>query len=383
MPVTQAAPATNRSAPAADTGGWPAVVPPGDTMHAVVIHEFGGPEVLTHERVPTPAPGPGEVLMQVAAVSVGRFLDVAARAGHHPYQGYVFPHTFGAEHAGVVAAVGPDVDAALVGRRAAGFPNVTDGTCEQCLRGYDELCTSLQLLGMHRSGAYAQYVALPARNLHPVPDDITAEQVAGLALAGPLAMNQLRRAGFTAGQWVLVQGGAGALGSITAGLALHLGGRVIATSRSAEKRRALLDLGVDAALDASAEDFVDQVLQLTGGRGADVVIDNLGQREIWVRSQACTATGATIVSSGAFLGHDVPVDLRELYIRGQRIVGVRTGNAASVTALWAEVDRGFRPVMGTAFQLEDAEQAHRMLEDDANVGRVVLLVDHPAAAPRP
>lgn len=345
-------------------------------MRAVVIRGFGPPDVLRPEVVPTPHPAPGEVLVQVAAVSVGRFLDVAARAGRHPYPNYAFPHIFGAEHAGLVAQVGPGVSAALVGKRVAVFPNIADGTCRACVRGYDELCPSLELLGMHRPGAYAQYVAVPAQNLHEVPDDMTSEQATGLALAGAVAMNQLTRAGFTRGQSVLVQGAAGALGLLTVSLVLHLGGRVLASSRSAAKRAVLSSLGVEAALDSAADDFAQQVRLATDGMGADIVIDNLGEEGIWRTSTASLAAGGTIVSSGAFLGHDLPINLRQLYLHGQRIVGVRTGNAASVHELWAEVDKGFRPVLGTTFGLEHAEQAHRVLEGEENMGRVSLLVDH-------
>ena len=107
------------------------------------------------------------------AVSIGRLLDVAARAGRHPYPGFAFPHVLGAEHAGVIAAIGPGVTGWQVGQRVAAFPVVTDGTCHYCLLGYDELCENLQLIGIHRAGAYAQYVAVPARNLHVVPADIS------------------------------------------------------------------------------------------------------------------------------------------------------------------------------------------------------------------
>lgn len=364
------------TAPVSAAGGWPAVVPPGTTMRAVVVRGFGAPEVLHAETVPTPRPAEGEALVQVAAVSVGRFLDVAARQGRHPYAGFTFPHVFGAEHAGVVAAVGQGVDAALVGSRVAGFPNVTCGHCRWCLRGDDELCRSLELVGTHRQGADAQYVAVPARNLRPVPPGVSPAQVTGLALAGAVAMNQLRRARFEPGQWVLVQGAAGSLGLLTVGLALHLGARVVAASRSAGKRQSLLELGVEAVVDP-AGDVADQVLALTDGFGADIVVDNLGEPGVWASSFASVAPGGTVVSSGAFLGHQQQVDLRRLYLQGQHLLGVRTGNAASVAALWDEVDNGFRPPAGSTFPLEQADQAHRLMEGDANLGRVALLVDHP------
>ena len=353
---------------------WPVVTPPAETMLAVVMRAFGGPEVLELASMPTPRPAPGEVLVQVAAVSVGRLLDVAARAGRHPYQGFTFPHVLGAEHAGVVAAVGEGVDPGLVGQRVAAFPVVTDGTCRYCLAGYDEICTSLQLIGMHRPGAYAQYAVVPARNVHAVPASLSPAEVTSLALAGAVAMNQLFRAGFAPGQWVLVQGASGALGSLTAALVQHLGGHVIAGSRSSSRRDALLALGAEAVVDSQDDDLADEVRRITGGHGADIVVDNLGEPSVWQQSQASLAPGGALVCSGSFLGREADLDVQRLYLQGHRVLGVRTGNRASVAALWAEVDRGFRPVIDTTFPLADAEQAHRALESDQTIGRVALLV---------
>jgi NADPH:quinone reductase-like Zn-dependent oxidoreductase len=349
-------------------------------MRAVVLPGFGQPDVLREALVPTPAPPAGEVLVQVAAVSVGRVLDLAARAGRHPYPGFQFPHVLGAEHAGVIAALGPAVTGWQIGERVAAFPAINDGTCYYCLRGYDEVCENLKLIGIHRPGAYAQYVAVPTRNLHPVPADITPEQATGLALSGAVAMNQLQRSGFEAGDWVLVQGASSALGSLTASLAVHLGGNVIVASRSPAKRDRLAALRAAAVLDPAAPDFAAQVRSLTGGRGASIVIDNLGEASVWQTSVASLAPTGTLVSSGAFLGGDVRIDLSRFYQQAQRVIGVRTGNQASIAALWAEVDRGFRPVLDTTFPLEEAAGAHRYLEGGQNVGRVSLIIPQPEGA---
>lgn len=353
---------------------WPWPAAPAATMTAVVFAEFGPPEVLTPVSLPTPRPGPDEVLVQVAAVSVGRLLDVTARAGNHPYAKFVLPHVLGAEHAGLVAAVGREVAGVEIGDRVAAFPAVSCATCEMCQRGYDELCPSLQLIGTHRPGAYAQYVAVPARNLHCVPEGISPVQATALALAGPVAVNQLTRAGFQPGDWVLVQGASSGLGSVTAALAKHLGGRVIATSRVPAKRDRLRALGVEAVLDATKEGFAGRVRELTGGRGVDVAIDDLGEPRIWAATMDTLAPGGTVVSSGAFLGRQVSVNLQRLYSLGQRIVGVRTGNLASIPPLWAAVEAGFRPVIDRSFPFADAPAAHRYVESDSNVGRVALLV---------
>jgi NADPH:quinone reductase-like Zn-dependent oxidoreductase len=341
-------------------------------MRAVAFREFGAPDVLRVEEVETPRAGPAEVLIRVAAVSVGRLLDLTARAGTHPYAQFRLPHVLGAEHSGTVVAVGTGVRHLGVGDRVAVFPVVTCGACAACLDGCSEACPTLEIMGVHRQGGYAEYTRVPAVNAHVVPESIDPATAAGIALAGPVAQNQLTQAGLAAGDWVLVQGAASALGSLTAVLAEHLGARVIGTSRSEWKRRRLLDMGLAAALDPTSDTFVDDVLALTGGAGVRVAIDDLGDEAIWQRTMAVLATRGAVVTSGAFLGGTGHIDLMRLYSRCQRVLGVRTGNLASARAVWDEVAKGFRPVVDRAFPVARAADAHRYLEADNNMGRVVL-----------
>lgn len=353
---------------------WPTVpelVP--TSMKAVRFHFFGGPDVLRVDEVTPPQPGPRDVLVRVAAVSVGRLLDLTARAGTHPYAHFALPHILGAEHAGTVAAVGAEVDTVVVGDPVAVFPVLSCGDCRACREGASEACPGLQIMGVHRPGAYAQYTSVPADNIHVVPEGVTPSTAAGLALAGAVALNQLTHADLQAGDWVLVQGAASALGSLTAALAHHLGGRVIATSRADWKRARLSEIGAEFALDPTASDFVDQVLDITDGRGVRIAIDDLGEPSIWDATMAVLATRGTVVSSGAFLGGKVHVDLMRLYSRCQRILGVRTGNLATAERLWHEVERGFRPVVDRTFPIAQVADAHHYLEGDQNMGRVALM----------
>ncbi|WP_280900750.1 MULTISPECIES: zinc-binding dehydrogenase [unclassified Streptomyces] len=343
-------------------------------MRAVVFRRFGPPEVLEEAVLDTPRPGPGEVLVQVAAVGIGRLLDLTARAGRHPYARFQLPHVLGADHAGVVAALGEGVDAVRVGDRVAVFPVVTCGECVHCAEGHEEACPRLSLVGTHRPGAYAQFCVVPARNVHTVPDGIPPSMAASLALVGPVAANQLAQAGLRPGHWVLVQGAASALGSTTAALARHLGARVIATSRSPQKRAALAAAGADVVLDATAEDFAEQVREATAGHGVDIAVDNLGDPVVWDATLACLARGGTVVTSGAFLGGKVQIDLLRLYSDCHRIIGVRTGNASAVKMLWTEAEHGFRAVVDRTFPIARAADAHRYMEEDNNVGRVALTL---------
>ena len=358
--------------------GWPAVpeqVPA--TMAATVFASFGGPEVLVPTEMEVPALGDADVLVRVGAVSVGRLLDLSSRAGTHPFAGFRLPHVLGAEHAGTVVQVGSRASGIAVGDAVAVYPSITCGDCELCVAGRTDACARLQIVGVHRQGAYAEYSAVPATNVRVLSGTTRAATnpviAAALALSGPVSMHQLRQAGMKPGDWVLVQGAASALGSVTAALAVHLGARVIGTSRSAAKRAVLHDLGLQAALDSRDGELVAQVMALTHGRGVAVVVDDLGDREIFATSAACLGVLGTIVTSGAFLGGQVELDLARLYLRSQRVIGVRTGTHDAIEALWREVDAGFRPLVDVAFPLERAADAHRYLAGDTGTGRVVLV----------
>lgn len=156
-------------------------------------------------------------------------------------------------------------------------------------------------------------------------------------------------------------------------LARHLGAHVIATSRSADKRATLAASGIDVVLDATADDFAEQV-RATGGRGVDIAIDNLGDPHVWETTMQSLARGGAVVCSGAFLGGKVELDLLRLYSSSHRLIGVRTGNPASIEALWTHVEKGFRAVLDRTFPIAGAADAHRYLEDASNIGRVALTL---------
>ncbi|WP_075743748.1 MULTISPECIES: zinc-binding dehydrogenase [Actinoalloteichus] len=347
-------------------------------MKAVVHHEFGGPETLRIEELPVPLPGPGEVLVQVRAVSVGRTLCIETRAGRLPFaRSLSFPHVLGADHVGEVVAAAADVDGALLGRRVAVFPVVHCARCRACLAGRTESCADLRLIGVHRQGAYARYCVVPARNVHPVPEDVSDLEVCALALNGAVARRQLDLAEVTAGSWVLVHGASGGLGSTLVRLALHRGARVAACSRQGWKRELVAGLGADLVLDPDSPDFAETIREATEGAGVDAVVDNLVDPSLWARTAPLLAAGGTVVCSGAMAGGTAQLDLRQMYLRNQRVLGVRTARPADVQALWRDVSEGLRAVVDpeSAFTLEQAADAHRHLEEARNFGRVVLTVD--------
>ena len=331
-------------------------------MRAVVIREHGNVDVLNVEEMPTPDPASGEVRIRVGAVSVNSFLDVSNRAGHVPFASYSFPHILGVEHAGVVDSVGGEA------------PDwVTPGVRVIVQPAYLKPDGTIGLLGVHRAGSAAEYSVVPVTCLRPLPDDVTFIEGAALALNGPLAVRQLEHANFEPGEWVLVQAAASAAGSMMIKVLQHLGGRVIATSRDESKRERLCELGVEHVLDSSAADLSQQIHALTGA-GADLVVDNIGDPLLWKSTMASLRDGGRVVTSGAKFGGEVPLDVRDLYTRNLTVLGVRTYNPPAADRLWALVNEGLRPVISEVFPLESVRDAHRCIENQENIGRVVLSV---------
>lgn len=345
-------------------------------MRAIVIHEHGGPEVLQPAELPTPEPAVGEALVRVKAVSVGGFLDVANRMGRVAFAKYSFPHVLGSEHAGELAAFGPGTDSTLsVGDQVVVSNRITCGECANCAAGRDEACVQLGVIGVTRPGAYAEYTVVPETNLRRLPDGMSHVEASAMIVNGPLAQHQLDLTEAKEGDWVLIQAGASASGSMALRTAQQRGCRVIATSRQDWKRDRLVELGADVVLDSGQEDFVAAVKEATDGNGADVAIVNIGDPHLWEQTIEAVALRGRIVTSGANYGERASFNARTFYERNQTIMGVRTANRESTDRCWAQAEQGLRPVLDEVFPLEQVADAHRRVESGKNVGRVVLTVE--------
>ncbi len=345
-------------------------------MHAMVIRRHGDPGVLERADMPTPRAGSGEVLIRVRAVSVNVFLDVANRAGRVPFARYDFPHILGSEHAGEVVEYGPDTDAKFpIGSRVVVHNAISCGSCKPCSDGRAESCANLNLVGVTRPGAYAQFTVVPAINLRPLPQHVSFVEAAAMSVNGPLATVQLTDADVRAGDTVLVQGAASSTGTMSAVVARALGCRVFGTTRSPSKLAELQRLELfDAVLDSSEPGVLNQIRERSSG-GVDIVVDNVGSPELWKLTMGALAPRGRVVSSGAMFGGKVELNLAALYLASQRVIGVRSANEASRALFWQLVeDHQLRPVIDSTFPLDAVADAHRRLEAMSNVGRVVIEV---------
>ena len=331
-------------------------------MKAIVFHEFGPPEVLRLEDVATPTPGPGEVLLKVHAVSVNRTLDLAVRAGEYARRPPL-PHVLGVDPCGVVAAVGADVTTRKVGDRVVCEPVVSIGPIRAPI-----------ILGVHVWGGYAEYVKVPVRATHLIPDGLDFMTAAVVARHAPLAFTQLsERAKVKPGEWVLVMGAAGGLGSVAVQAAKHLGANVIAAAGSDGRVEAAKQLGADAGVNYRTQDLTAEIRRITNGAGVNVVLENVGDPELFPKAFAALAFGGRLVTAGGHAGGAVLLDVKHLYLNRITIIGdpLDTPESYELSLKLAAQGR-LKVLIDQVFPLSEAAQAHHLVEARTGVGKVLL-----------
>jgi putative PIG3 family NAD(P)H quinone oxidoreductase len=325
-------------------------------MRAVIAEGTGGPEVLSVREVPDPEPGPGEVVVTVAAAALNR-ADLLQRQGFYPPPPGA-SDVIGMECSGTVAALGDGVEGWQVG---------------------DEVCALLA------GGGYATRVAVPAGQLLPVPSGVDLVTAAALPeVACTVWSNVFMVAGLQRDEVLLVHGGAGGIGSFAIQLAHALGSRVLTTAGTEEKRRACRDLGADVAIDYHEQDFVEEVRAATDGRGADVILDNMGAKYL-PRNLDALATEGRLVVIGMQGGTKGELDLGKLLRKRAAVIGttLRARPVAEKSAICASVvehvwplvaDGTVRPVVGRTMPLDEVAAAHALMESGEHSGKILLTV---------
>jgi NADPH:quinone reductase len=351
-------------------------------MKALVIEEFGGPEVLQLKDWPAPEPGPDEVLVAVRAVTVGRTLDVEVRRRGADFR-VELPRILGSDPAGVIVAVGDEVTGFAIGDRVASTSTLFCGRCAMCRAGREHACEHHEALGVHRDGGAAELVAIPERSVVRIPNHVGFDEAAAMAVNYPMAWNLLVEAGrLEPGADVLVMGAAGGLGIAGVLIAKALGARVIAAAGAAWKLERLREeFGIEATVDYSQPDWAEGARALTrDGRGADIVFENISSPELFPWAMAALRDYGRLVTCGAHGGGIVEVDMRELYRRHLSLLGERGASAAMTREVWRLVGEGKidPPPVAARFPLADAAEAHEAAAGRDIFGRVVLVVEPPA-----
>ena len=321
---------------------------------AIVVHEIGGPEVLKFEEVEVPAPGPGQALVRHRAVGLN-FVDIYVRSGVYPAPS--LPYTPGTEGAGVVEAVGPDVNEVRVGDRVAyvGGP----------------------------LGSYSEARVMPARVLVKLPDKIDEKTAAAAMLKGLTAEYLINSTyAVKAGDTILLHAAAGGTGLILSQWAKHLGATVIGTVGSDEKAKIAAAHGCAHTINYSREDFVARVNEITGGKKVPVVYDSVGQTT-FMKSLDCLQPRGLMVSFGQASGVVPPFSINILSGKGSLYLTRPT--LATYTARREDLEAAARKLFEVlasgavrcevkrTFKLADAAAAHRALGDRETTGSSILL----------
>jgi len=341
-------------------------------MKAIRIHEHGSVDVLKIESLPDPRPAQDEVLVRVKSAALNH-LDLWVREG---LPGIALPMIMGSDAAGVVAEAGAMAAKRFPfknGDQVILAPIRSCGHCAQCLSGRENLCRRFRIPGEGIDGVQAELVAVPARYLLSKPAELTWAEAAAFPLAAMTAYHMLaRKAQLSYQDWVLIYGASSGVGSAAIQLAKAMGARVITTAGSEEKAGLAKKLGADYVIQYKKEPIGKTVREITGGAGADVVIEHTGA-QTWPESLRALRTGGKLVTCGATTGPVVKIDIRALFIKHQQLIGSTMGTMSDLLDIIALIKRGlFRPVIDKEFSVEGIKEAHNRLSENRHFGKVVV-----------
>jgi NADPH:quinone reductase-like Zn-dependent oxidoreductase len=341
-------------------------------MKTLCFYEHGELDVLRYDDVPEPEPGPGEVLVRVRACALNH-LDVWVRRGW-PGLELEKPHWTGADVAGEVAALGEGVTGWETGQRVVVDPGVSATEDEFTRRGEASVSPGYFILGEHVRGGQAEYLAVPASNLMAIPEGWDFPQAAGPLLVSLTAWRMLvHRAELGAGESVLVIGAGGGVNSMAIQIAKLAGATVYALTSSEEKMEKARELGADVVLNYREDPKWSKTLyKLTGRRGVDVVVDNVGQATL-VQSLRAVARGGRIVIVGNTSGPKVKIDVRFIFGKQISLIGSTMGSHQDFRDVMELVWSGkLKPVIDRVMPLAEGKEAYGALERGEQFGKIVL-----------
>jgi NADPH:quinone reductase-like Zn-dependent oxidoreductase len=343
-------------------------------MKAAVIHKHGGLECLNVEDVPEPKPKEGEVVLKVNSAALNH-LDIwvrKSRAGLDTSK----PHILGSDAAGIIVDKGPNTNEVNIGDEVILNPGLSCGRCEYCRRGEQSECITFGIIGMNRDGTFAEKVAVPLRNVWPKPAHMDFDEAASIGLVYQTAWRMLyTRARLRSSQVVLIHGIGGGVALACLQFAKLAGAEVIVTSASQEKLSKALQAGADYIVNYKKNGAVtEEVKDITGGRGVDIVIDSVGAAT-WDTDFAAVRKGGYIVLCGVTSGSAAQTNLQGLYWNQLNILGSTMGSDEDFRQMLKAVNTSkMIPAIDSIWPLEDIKEATGRMENAGQYGKIVLRI---------
>lgn len=343
-------------------------------MKAVLFDEHGDIDNLYMGEIEAPAPGPGQVQVAIRAAALNH-LDLFVLRGW-PGLELEMPHIPGADGAGVVSAIGEGVTQFAAGDRVVIDGTLSCGACEFCLAGRDNLCVHGGILAEDARGTFAETIVLPERNLLKLPDTISFEEAAAASLVFLTAYHSLiTRGGVKPGETVLVVGAGGGVNTAAIQIAHLIGATVYVVGSTDEKLARARELGADVLINRHEEpDWGRAVQRLTGKRGVDAVVDNVGE-PTWPMSLRALARGGRLLVVGGTGGFDTRAPVNYVFKRHLSIIGSTMAPQADFRTVMGLMFAGkLHPVIDRVRPLDEAAEAFRQLERGDMFGKIVLTL---------
>ncbi|HEX7024223.1 MAG TPA: zinc-binding dehydrogenase [Gemmatimonadales bacterium] len=346
-------------------------------MRALALMRHGGLQDLAVVELPAPAvSAPDDVMIRVRSSALNH-LDLFLTEGVKGIT-LTFPHVVGTDGAGVVEAVGPAVTTVRPGDRVAINPGISCGHCEACAKGEEPYCREFGILGEHRSGTVAEYIVVPERNIGVIPAEMPWSSAAAFPLSTLTAWRMLvTRARLERGETVLIWGIGGGVSLAALQIAVDRGARVIATSSSDRKLARARELGAEIVFNHAAlppRDIAREVRAATGGTGAHVVVDSVGEAT-WDASLKALRPGGRLVICGATTGPAVSLDLRRLFWFQWSVLGSTMGSRREFADIMAMARAGkLWPVVDSVVPLALGARAYERMARGEQFGKLVIEV---------
>jgi NADPH:quinone reductase-like Zn-dependent oxidoreductase len=341
-------------------------------MKAMLFREFGGPEVLHFEEIKTPEPGPGEVLVKVHYCSVNITLDVLLRSGRY-YHRPPLPHILGCDPIGEVVKLGKGVKKPKVGTRVMVHVSIPSAENKKGHEADDS--GPAMMIGIHRWGAYAEYVAVPATNCFALPKNLSDRDATVILRHLPTARHLLHSvARLKRGEWVLVMGASGGLASCCIQVAKRMGAKVIGAAGADERVQKGIEFGADHGINYRTQDLTAEVKRITGGPGVHVVAENVGDADLFPKAMKSLRNRGRLVTAGAHATGSATIDLRFLYLNRLRIIGEPGCDFPDIEWAIEACKSGTikPPLVERVMGLSEAPEAHRLIEARAVTGKILL-----------